>query len=208
MSALCWPTLGRLVAVVCLGSAFIAGCRGGVSEDPPINLAPDMDAQQHRRPQSESPVFADHRAARTPDPHTIARNHLKTNSAFYRGQDANGKPIARAPIPVTQETLDRGEERYNIYCTPCHDKTGSGFGMVPRRLDGTSDAAAFGNMPNITTLKRLREAPDGEIFDVITHGKAPRMPSYASQIPEADRWAIVTWVRVLQAMNSAEGEAK
>jgi mono/diheme cytochrome c family protein len=191
-----------LLAASLIVGASAASCRGGVSEDPPINLAPDMDLQAHRRPQSPSKIFADGRAGRRPVEHTVSRGHLKTDPAMYQGVDANGKPLARIPFEVTPETLERGEERFNIYCAPCHDKTGSGNGAVPRRLQGTSDQAAFADIPSYA-LARLKNEPDGEIFRTITTGLpagavSSRMPAYAAQIPEQDRWAIVAWVRVLQ----------
>lgn len=197
------PVMMKATLAAMLGVAAVAGCRGGVSEDPPLHLAPDMDLQAHRRPQSPSKVFADGRAGRTPDPHTVARGHLRIDRARYEGVDESGKHVKRIPYPetLTQATLDRGEERYNIYCAPCHDKSGSGNGAIPRRLVGTPDQAAFSDIPNFT-LPRLKQAPDGEIFEVITKGKG-RMPSYASQVPEDDRWAIIAWLRVLQEMGGS-----
>ena len=97
---------------------------------------------------------------------------------------------------MTPSTVSRGEERYNIYCAPCHDKTGAGNGLVAQRSGG-----AFADMPALWRL-RAELADDGEIFKVITDGSG-RMPSYGAQIPERDRWAIVTWVRVLQEMGAA-----
>lgn len=192
-----------LVAVVLVAAA--AGCRGGVSEDPPFHLIPDMDSQQHRRPQSESPVFADHRAMRQPVEHTVARDnpltnihHLKNDDAFFRGVDAQGKPLSRIPFNVTQDTLDRGQDRFNIYCTPCHDKAGGGNGIVAQRSGG-----AFAGIPSFSATDRLKTAPDGEIFQTITNGKG-RMPGYAAQIPEEDRWAIIAWFRALQTMDGGK----
>ena len=187
-----------LAAAGLLGSSVVStGCRGGVSEDPPINLVPDMDTQQHRRPQSSSPVFADQRAARPIDSNTVARGKLRTDHAKYNGVDTSGKLLDRAPVEVTQAVLDRGRERYNIYCTPCHDGAGSGNGIVMQRSGG-----AFAGIPDFK-LDRLVRAPDGEIFETISKGKG-RMPSYARQIPVEDRWAIVTWLRVLQSMEGSK----
>jgi len=193
-----------LLGVTCLAFASAAGCRGGVSEDPPIHLAPDMDSQPHRRPQTSSKIFGDGRASRTPEPHTIARDedpdhpqHLKLDDALFRGVDASGKPIARVPFQVTSEVVQRGEERFNIFCTPCHDKTGGGNGLVAQR-----GGAAFADMPALWLARLRNDENDGAIFRTITEGKG-RMPAYAAQIPERDRWAIVTWVRVLQEMGAA-----
>ena len=177
-----------------------------MSEDPPINLVPDMDDQAHRLPQSISSVFADKRAMRKPEPHTVARNHLKQGDDYEKGLDAKGAPVSRLPVEVTRALLDRGEERFNIYCAPCHDKTGSGNGAVPQRLKGKPDEAAFSGIPTLWD-QRLLDTPDGDIFSTISNGKA-RMPSYAAQIPVEDRWAIVAHVRVLQNLSKGAGAGK
>jgi mono/diheme cytochrome c family protein len=187
---------GLALSLVCATAAVFGGCRGGVSEDPPLHLVPDMDNQAHKRAQSMSPVFADGRAARRPVEHTVARGHLRTDTARFEGKDESGQLIPRIPFDVTEATLSRGEERYNIFCAPCHDKMGSGLGAVPRRLEGTADQSAFSGIPSLT-LGRLADAYDGELFQTITHGKG-RMPGYAAQVPADDRWAIIAWVRVLQ----------
>lgn len=193
-----------LVAAVSV-AAVLSGCRGGTSNEQPLHLAPDMDWQPSRRAQSQSPIFADHRAMRPIDKHTVAHGfteedrakNLKEDDRFFRGMGKDGKPIARIPFEVNAAVVARGEERFNIYCAPCHDQTGSGNGLVPRRSGG-----AFAGMPPFTK-DLLRTAPDGEIFQTITNGKG-RMPSYASQIPERDRWAIVSWVRVLQVSQGGQ----
>jgi len=214
----------RFALPIVIASAAIAGCRGGKSEDPPFHLIGDMQWQAHRLPQSESPtkadgtpLFDDNRSNRKPDVHTVARGRsrlrpgfadgkedgsfLKIDDARYKGVDTAGKPLARVPFEVTKADIDRGHERFNIYCAPCHDKSGSGHGLI-----GQHAPEAFGNMPDFgeickegveCTGERLRKAPDGELFQTITNGKG-RMPAYAAQIPEDDRWKIVTWLRVLQ----------
>ncbi len=194
--------MGLVLAGCVIGSAAL-GCRGGISEDPPIHLVTDMQNQAHRRPQSDSQVFADHRAMRPIDTHTVAWGHsqkednlLKEDDAFYRGLGPDGLPVARVPFKVTAETIARGQDRFGVFCTPCHDKTGAGNGAVAQRSGG-----AFAGIPALW-IDRLRDAPDGELFLTISHGKA-RMPAYAAQIPEEDRWAIVTWIRVLQQAGGA-----
>ena len=196
--------VGALV-VATLGAATVSlGCRGGVSEDPPFHLISDMQQQQYRRPQTESPVFADHRAMRPIDQHAVAWGHankednlLKEDDAYFRGEGADGKAVERMPMKVDATLVARGQDRFNIFCTPCHDKMGSGHGAVMERSGG-----AFAGIPQFY-MERLINAPDGEIFQVISHGKG-RMPSYAAQIPESDRWAIVAWVRVLQQAGAAK----
>lgn len=179
--------------VLALGLSMLAGCRGGKSHDAPLHLQGDMDWQPKAQPQEGSSLFADGRAMRPFVEGTIARGTLSgpdgkpADPAYLTGM-RNGKHVARAPITVDRATLDRGRERFNVYCAPCHDATGSGKGMVVQRgfpppVDLASD--------------RVREMPDGQIFDTITHG-VRNMPAYAAQIPRQDRWAIVAWVRVLE----------
>lgn len=190
------PKLLSLALVAASTAAFAAGCRGQTSEEPPIHIIGDMDWQAHRRAQSDSPLFADKRASRPIDKRTVSKGHLKDDDAMYRGVDAKGAPVARIPFEVNEATLARGQERFNIYCAPCHDQTGAGNGLVAQRSGG-----AFAGITQLS-VDRLKTAPDGEIFQTITMGKG-RMPGYASQIPEEDRWAIVSWVRVLQQSQAA-----
>jgi mono/diheme cytochrome c family protein len=193
-----------LLAAVGVAGA-LAGCRGGTSEDPPVHLAPDMDWQAHRRAQSHSPIFADTRAMRPVDKHTVAHGfteedrakNLKEDDRFFRGMSKDGKPVDRIPFEVNAALVSRGQERFNIYCAPCHDATGGGKGLVEQRSGG-----AFAGIPAFT-LDRLKTAPDGELFQTISAGKG-RMPSYAAQIPERDRWAIVSWIRVLQVSQGGQ----
>jgi len=193
-----------LAAAVAL-SALLAGCRGGTSEDPPIHLVGDMDWQDKRLPQSESLVFADKRAQRPIDPRTVAHSRahddrarfLQDDDAYFHGVDAAGKPIARMPVEVDAALLARGEERFKIFCSPCHDNTGSGNGVVIQRGRGGFP------MPVALYVERLKDSPDGEIFETITKGRN-NMPGYAAQIPVEDRWAIVSWVRVLQQSQAAK----
>jgi mono/diheme cytochrome c family protein len=174
-----------LLAVLLLGA-----CRGATSEDPPIYVFPDMDWQEKIQGQEEFGFWPDGRGNRKPVDGTVARGHLNEDDAYFQGK-VGEQFVAKAPIEVTDKTIDRGEERYNIYCAPCHDRTGGGKGLIIQR--------AAGAIPPPPELygERVRGLSDGEIFGTITHG-IRNMPSYAYQIPVEDRWAIVTWVRVLQ----------
>lgn len=170
-----------------------AGCRGGTSELPPYHGWTDMDFQQKYLPEAASTLFPDGRAMRPLVEGTVAQGQLREDDAMYRGKNADGSFIADVPIQVDEATLKRGQERYNIYCAPCHDEAGSGHGMVVKRgyplpIDLGSD--------------RVKTMPDGEIFNVITNG-VRNMPSYRKQIPVEDRWKIVTWVRVLNKSQHA-----
>jgi predicted small lipoprotein YifL len=174
---------------------FLSGCyRGRPSEDPPIHLNPNMDTQKKYKPQSASRFFEDGLTMRQPVPGTVAIGELHEDDAYYRGKNADGSLVRNMPVEVTMETLRRGQKRYNIYCAPCHDQTGSGKGIVVKK--GFLPPPSF-------HLDRLREVEDGHIYDVITNG-IRNMPSYKHQIPVSDRWKIVAYVRALQRSQNAQ----
>lgn len=198
-----------LTAGICLASA---GCRY------------DMQNQPKMRPFRGTTFFADGLSGRQPIEGTIPRGFLRTDTEFYTGKKATtpggGTPTASPagqqqqltnpnttpnaaqttaantfpddvttfPFPITRETVDRGRQRYDIFCSVCHGLTGNGDGMIVRR--GFRRAASFND-------DRLRQAPVGHFFDAITNGWGA-MPSYASQIPVQDRWAIIAYIRALQ----------
>jgi hypothetical protein len=155
---------------------FLAGCRQ------------DMQDQPKYIPLRPSDFFGDARSARPLIAGTVARGHLNDDDLFYTGKGPDGKFSDEFPFPVTKEVVLRGQQRFTIYCTPCHDRNGTGDGMVVRR--------GFRHPPSYH-IDRLRQVPNGYIFDVITNGFGA-MPTYASQIAPADRWAIVSYVRALQ----------
>lgn len=179
--------------VVFLGGLFVAtlfGCRGGLSEKAPIHLNPNLDFQAKFKAQTYS---------KTPPAGTVVWDsvqpnkhgrdaYLKEDDAFYRGKTASGEYVSVIPVPVTKELMARGQERFNIYCSMCHDRAGTGQGPVIKR--------GFVPPPNFSD-ERILAYKDGQLFDVITHG-IRNMPSYKLQIPEEDRWAIVAYVRALQ----------
>jgi mono/diheme cytochrome c family protein len=153
----------------------------------------DMHDQPKFIPLRPNAFFADGRSARPLPEGTIARGELKEDILFYTGKGADGKPSNEFPLPVTSELLARGKERYEIYCTPCHDQTGNGSGMIVRR--------GYRRPPTYHS-DRLRRQPNGYLFDVMTNGFGA-MPDYAAQIPPADRWAIVAYIRALQLSQQA-----
>lgn len=161
---------------------FLGGC---------IRL--DMYNQPKLKPLRQNAFFADGRASRDFPKGTIARGFLREDKFFYKGMEdtAFAKDF---PMPVTRELLLRGQGRFNIYCTPCHDYAGTGHGMVVRR--------GFKQPPSYH-IDRLREAPPGYFFDVITNGFAT-MSGYAAQVPPEDRWAIVAYIRALQLSQNAK----
>jgi mono/diheme cytochrome c family protein len=153
----------------------------------------DMHVQPRENPLSISDFFPDQRSARPLVPGTVARGQLEADTYFYTGK-IGGNPGDVMPFPVTKEVLDRGRERYNIFCAPCHSRIGDGNGFVPSR--------GFSRKPPSYHIPRLEKAPLGYFFDVITNGFGI-MPDYGSQIPPRDRWDIVAYVRALQLSQNA-----
>jgi mono/diheme cytochrome c family protein len=165
----------------------------------PIQVFPDMDKQPKYKAQAESPLFADRRASRKPPEGAIAQGHLKFDEsgadAFYTGKQ-NGQEIMVMPVKIDEALLRRGQERFNINCSPCHSRTGDGNGIVKIRQGTTPQL-----IPADLTQERLRVRSDGYIFNVITNG-FQTMQALGQNIPEADRWAIIAYVRALQRAKS------
>lgn len=183
-----------MLAIVAILLAAALGCtRGRPTENTPIHLNPNMDRQQKYLPQSESKFFVDGMTMRKPVAGTVARGELHEDNAYWRGRDDIDSVIAKIPIPVTMQLIERGQQRFNIYCSPCHGRTGDGRGIVVQR--GLLPPPSFHD-------ERLRKVGDGHIFDVISNG-IRNMPSYRAQIPVDDRWAIVSYFRALQRSQNA-----
>jgi mono/diheme cytochrome c family protein len=153
----------------------------------------DMHDQPKYKPFAKSSFWPDQRSVRPMVDGTVARGKLKTDTRLWKGRVADGSFITELPVPVTKALLLRGQDRYNIYCTPCHGRTGEGEGMIVQR--------GFKQPPTYHS-DRLRQQPPGYIYDVITNGFGS-MVSYASRIPMEDRWAITAYVRVLQFSQNA-----
>ncbi len=151
-----------------------------------------MTYQPKYLPLTESAFFKDGLSSRPLVPGTVARGQLHTNQLLYAGT-LDGKIADTFPFPVTQAVLDRGQQRFNIYCAPCHGRTGYGDGMIVQR--GYPAPPSF-------HIDRLRQVPVGYIFQVATNGLG-QMPSYAAQVPPEDRWAIVAYIRALQLSQHA-----
>ena len=152
----------------------------------------DMHDQPRFKPLAESDFFTDLRSARQPVEGTVARGQLREDAYFYTGK-LGPNPGDFMPFPINLDALARGRERYNIYCAPCHSRTGDGNGTIVQR--------GFHPPPSFHT-ERLRKAPLGYFFDVMTNGFGA-MPDYASQIPPRDRWCIVAYIRALQLSQGA-----
>jgi hypothetical protein len=155
----------------------------------------DMADQPKYKPLDSSTFFEDSQSARALLPGTVPRGYLREDAHLYTGK--SGEDLVETfPFVVTNEILVRGQERYNIYCAPCHSRIGDGRGMIVRR--GYKQPSSF-------HVDRLREAPVGYFFDVITNGFGT-MPNYANQISPQDRWTIVAYLRALQLSQHAKLE--
>ncbi len=148
----------------------------------------DMHDQPRIKPLAENDFFANGSGARPIPPGTVARGELHADKALYTGRMPDGSLVSELPIPLTRATLERGRERFNIFCSPCHGRTGNGDGMVVRR--GYKQPPSY-------HIARLRMAPVGYFFFIMSNGFGV-MPTYAPQIPVRDRWAIAAYVRTLQ----------
>lgn len=148
----------------------------------------DMHDQPKYEPLEGSTLLPKGTSALIPPENTVARGELREDEAFYTGFTEDDQLVTTIPMKVDRQTLARGRDTFNAFCSPCHDRVGTGRGMIVRR--------GFPQPPTYHQ-ERLRTVPDGYIFDVITSGFG-RMPSYASQIPVEERWAVVAYVRALQ----------
>jgi len=153
----------------------------------------DMHVQPKQLPLAKSDFYPDQRSARPLVEGTVARGELRADTYFYTGKIGNNSGDY-LPFPVNQAVLERGRERFDIFCAPCHSRLGDGKGFVPSR--------GFQREPPSYHIERLRGAPLGYFFDVMSHGFGI-MPDYASQIPPRDRWCIVAYIRALQLSQNA-----
>lgn len=191
---------GHRLVLGAVALSALAACRGQTSKDEPIFGIRNMYDQPRYEAQEESTFFADHRTMR-PLPDGVVAHDEEVDPQIGQGrlEDESGyvMTIPQAVVDRTggmQKLLERGKARYGIYCTPCHDGTGSGEGLVKRRAV-SGGATAF--QPPTFHQDRIRHMPDGQLFATITNGKS-NMPPYAMQIKVDDRWAIVGYVRTLQ----------
>jgi len=169
------------ILTAALATVFLAGCRQ------------DMHNQPKFVPQRGTDFYADGRSSRPQVENTVARTQLHEDAYFYTGMQ-NGKEGDALPFPATMQVLEKGQERYNVYCTPCHSRVGNGAGMIVSR--GYHPAGNF-------HTARLVAAPLGHFFNVITNGYGA-MPEYAAQVSVEDRWAIAAYIRALQLSQNAK----
>lgn len=156
----------------------------------------DMHHQAKIKPFRESAFFADGSSARPLPEGTVARGFLRADAALARGMGPDGEFVPEIPVPLTRALLERGRERFDIYCSPCHGRTGEGRGMIVQR--GFKQPSSF-------HVDRLRAERAGYFFDVITNGFG-QMSGYPMQVPPDDRWAVVAWIRTLQASHHMPGD--
>lgn len=181
--------------------AAASGCRGGDSDKPPVHLIHNMDTQEKGRPyrRDDTGLFADGRVMRAPVEGTVAIGHLDDDAVLHEGLDEQGQPTLKYPTSIASDgaTRERGKERYGIYCAPCHGELGDGKGTIAAKaLDG---GVRLEIPPPSFFDQRLKDLPVGRIYGAIKNGvNMGNMPSYAAQVPVADRWAIVTYVRQMQ----------
>jgi cytochrome c5 len=167
--------LEKLMMLTTVAIFAIAGCRQQMADQP------------HQRPLEPSNFFDDGMASRPVEPGTVARAGKEQNGRSFDSK-VDGKLVDTFPFEMTMEVLARGQERYEIFCSPCHDRLGTGQGVIVRR--GFTPARSFHD-------PRLRDAPAGHFYEIMTQGFGP-MPSYANQLSEHDRWAVIAYIRALQ----------
>lgn len=183
-----------LAVVALVPFAFLFKARYTQSPLPRVHPIQGMDNQPKYKAQRANPVFADGRAERPPVAGTVARGQLRNDDRFYRGLE-NGQWVASIPVEVNAALLHRGQERYGIYCSPCHGLSGYGDGIVGVRADRLQEGTWV--PPANLHDDQVRQRADGHIFNTITNG-IRTMSAYGPIIPEQDRWAIVAYVRALQ----------
>ena len=170
------------------GLLVLAGC-SSIQRETPLQVWDDMKHQQKFKAQSGvDGIFADGRSNRLVPEDTVARGHLRQDSPYNTGMQGS-LYVGKMPVPVTLDLIKQGQIKFNIYCSPCHDQTGMGHGIVPTRVPVWQ--------PSNLTEQRVVELADGDLFNVITNGRRT-MPAYRFQIVTADRWAIIAYVRALQ----------
>jgi mono/diheme cytochrome c family protein len=192
-------TVAILVVLSWVPLALIMRARVTTSPKPRIHIVPDMDNQPKFKAQSRNPLFADRRAMRPPVAGTVARGTVLGNPALVTGKQGDDW-VTAIPASVNSSMLERGRQRYDIFCSPCHGLAGAGDGMVAKRADELLEGTW--TPPTSFHTDLLRQRPAGHLFNTISNG-IRNMPAYGPQIPVEDRWAIVAYVRALQRSQNA-----
>ncbi len=189
-----------LVALSWIPVALALRARVVKKTEPRVHIIQDMDNQPKVKAQSRLMLFADRRGMRPPVPGTVARGAVIGDSALMLGKSEGDSWVETNPVSVSMSLLERGQQRYEIYCSPCHGLAGYGDGMVAQRADQLQEGTW--TPPTSFHTDLVRERPAGHLFNTISNG-IRNMPSYGSQIPVDDRWAIVAYVRALQRSQNA-----
>lgn len=186
----------KFVSVALLG--FLFACRGQTMKTTPVHVVWNMDEQRRFGPFEKNKFFADNRAMRTPVKGTIHRGGLRFDKGLYQGINEDSSFVEEIPIAVTKKVLLRGQQKYDIYCTPCHGIKGDGKGVIMTGGYGFVPAPSY-------YIERIRNMPVGEMYSAIANG-VRTMFSYANQIDVKDRWAIVAYVQALQKSQHVTGD--
>jgi hypothetical protein len=198
----------RFLLVAVAGGMLVSGCVGWETDEPPIVGIRNMYNQPRYDTQEKKPFFADQRSMRPEVQGTVSRE-MEASLTWATGRTADDTYILEVPPRLIEQNggrqamIERGRNRYNIYCTPCHSHAGDGRGMVSRRAEQLGASALVA--PTFHD-DRLRHVPDGQIFATITNG-VRNMPSYGHNIPVDDRWATVMYVRALQLSQAPQAAA-
>jgi mono/diheme cytochrome c family protein len=182
----------------------LSGCRGMKSEKTPVHPNLNMDFQEKFEAQEANPFFEDDAAMRQPVAGTVARGQLRTteNAPFEYGRSASGAYVDDIPLQVTEALVERGQERYEIFCSMCHGGAGYGQGVI--MVGNNGQGYGYTPAPSYHT-DYLRDIQDGYLYGVIANG-VRSMPSYGHEMAPADRWAVVAYIRALQRSQNADLE--
>jgi mono/diheme cytochrome c family protein len=192
-----------LVVISWVPIALIMRARNVTSTKPRIHIIQDMDNQPKGKAQARNRLFADRRAMRPSVAGTVARGRLNEDPVLHQGITDSGDPaswVEAIPVPITMQLVQRGRQRYDIFCSPCHGLAGHGNGMVSNRADQLQEGTW--TPPASFHSELVRGRPAGHLYNTIANG-IRSMPAYGSQIPVEDRWAIVAYVRALQRSQGA-----
>lgn len=192
--------LAVVVALSLIPVGLIYKSHQSGKNQPRIQVVYDMDQQFSFKAQQENEFFADGVAMRGMPEGTVARGLLRDDDALYRGMDADSVFVTAFPLPVTAELVNRGQERYDIFCATCHAPSGNGQSLVHLRAQGLGEGTW--TPPSDLTSDAIAEREVGHIYNTITNG-IRTMPAYGSMIPPEDRWAITAYVRALQLSRKA-----
>jgi len=194
--------LFTIITVVCATVLLAMGCRGATSDKPPIHPNQNMDQQNRIDPQEPFAFFDDGRGMRTYVEGTVARGALQDDDHLYRGRNEDGSFALTLPpadhagkeMKLDAAFLERGQQRYSIYCVPCHDGAGTGDGIVAQR--------GLNPKPPSFHDERVQSIPVGGLYDIVTNG-VRNMAPYRNQLSVRDRWAVASYVRALQISRSS-----